>query len=121
MYFDAKEFGKRLHDVRTSRGITQEELAVRLGLASKQHVSRMENGERSCSMLDLNLSKHSYVFLRKHLEEGIYQVSAVSASDVLKRNTDSLRCAVENDVFGSLPQDSLLDELEMGWEDEQII
>ena len=45
MYFDAKEFGKRLHDVRTSRGITQEELAVRLGLASKQHVSRMENGE----------------------------------------------------------------------------
>ena len=39
MYFDAKEFGKRLYDVRTSRGITQEELAVRLGLASKQHVS----------------------------------------------------------------------------------
>lgn len=34
MYFDAKEFGKRLHDVRTSRGIMQEELAVRLGLAS---------------------------------------------------------------------------------------
>lgn len=50
MYFDAKEFGKRLHDVRTSRGITQEELAVRLDLASKQHVSRMENGERSCSI-----------------------------------------------------------------------
>ena len=62
---------------------------------------------------------YAYVFLRKHLEEGVYQVSAVSASDVLKRNTDSLRCAVENDVFASLPQDSLLDELEMGWEDEQ--
>ena len=56
-------------------------------------------------MLDLNLPKHSYVFLRKHLEEGVYQVSAVFASDVLKRNTDSLRCAVENDVFDSLPQD----------------
>jgi len=69
-------------------------------------------------MLDLNLPKHSYVFLRKHFEEGKYQVSAISASDVLKRNTDSLRCAVENDVFASLPQDSLLDELEMGWEDE---
>ena len=62
-------------------------------------------------MLDLNLPKNSYVFLRKHLEEGVYQVSA---SDVLKRNTDSLRCAVENDVFDSLPQDSLLNELEMG-------
>lgn len=44
------------------------------------------------------------MFLRKHLEEGVYQVSAVSALDVLKRNTDSLRCAVENDVFASLTQ-----------------
>ena len=70
-------------------------------------------------MLDLNLPKHSYVFLRKHLEDGIYQVSAISASAVLKRNTDSLRCAVENDVFASLPSDFLLDELEMGWDDEQ--
>ena len=44
MYFDAKEFGKRLHDVRTSRGITQEELAVRLGLASSMSAAwRMEN------------------------------------------------------------------------------
>ena len=67
MYFDAKEFGKRLHDVRTSRGITQEELAVRLGLASKQHVSRMENGERSCSIrAALNGTKNfaiSWVYL----------------------------------------------------------
>ena len=70
-------------------------------------------------MLDLNLPKHSYVFLRKRLEDGKYQVSAISASEVLKRNTDSLRNAVENDVFASLPQDSLLDELEMGWADEQ--
>ena len=37
-------------------------------------------------MLDLNLPKHIYVFLRKHLEKSIYPVSAVSASDVLKRN-----------------------------------
>lgn len=46
-------------------------------------------------MLDLNLPKHSYVFLRKCLEDGAYIVSAISASDVLKRNTDSLRRAVE--------------------------
>ena len=50
-------------------------------------------------MLDLNLPKHSYVFLRKHLEDGVYQVFAVSASDVLKRNTEQLmmwnvRCSV---------------------------
>lgn len=70
-------------------------------------------------MLDLNLPKHSYMFLRKQLEEGKYHISAISASAVLKRNTDSLRNAVENDVFSSLPQDSLLDELEMGWPHEQ--
>lgn len=70
-------------------------------------------------MLDLNLPKHSYMFLRKHPEDGIYKVSVVSASDILKRNTDSIRNAVENDVFASLPQDSLLDELEMGWTNEQ--
>lgn len=70
-------------------------------------------------MLDLNLPKHSYIFLRKQQEDGIYKVSAVSASEVLKRNTDSVRNAVENDVFASLPQDSLLDELEMGWANEQ--
>lgn len=70
-------------------------------------------------MLDLNLPKHSYIFLRKQLENNDYKVSAISASDVLKRNTDSLRNAVENDVFSSLPQDSLLDELEMRWANEQ--
>ena len=70
-------------------------------------------------MLDLNLPKHSYVFLRKRLEDGVYNVSAISASDILKRNTDSIRCAVENDVFSTLPDDSLLDELEVGWMNEQ--
>ena len=38
-----------------------------------------------------------------------------SGTDVLKRNADSLCCAAENDVFASLPQDSLLGELEMGY------
>lgn len=57
--------------------------------------------------------------MRKQQEDGIYNVSAISASEVLKRNTDSIRNAVENDIFASLPQDSLLDELEMGWANEQ--
>ena len=70
-------------------------------------------------MLDLNLPKHSYIFLRRERESKEYEVSAISASEVLKRNTDSLRNAVENDVFGSLPQDTLLNELEVGWENER--
>ena len=80
-----------------------------------------ENGQlifttHNTDMLDLNLPKHTFVFLRKALEDGEWKVSAVSASDYLKRNTDSVRAAVENDVFGALPNDSLLDEFETGVE-----
>lgn len=70
-------------------------------------------------MLDLNLPKHAYIFLRKQLKEGEYLISAISASDILKRNTDSIRCAVENDVFSSLPDDSQLDKLEKEKADEE--
>ena len=64
-------------------------------------------------MLDLNLPKHSYAFLRKKVDDNGCDVTVIYASDILKRNTDSVRCAVENDVFSSLPDDSLLDMLEL--------
>ena len=70
-------------------------------------------------MLDLNLPKHSFAFLCKTVNEERAEISVIYASDVLKRNTDSLRCAVENDVFSSLPDDSLLNDLEKGWIDEE--
>ncbi len=71
-------------------------------------------------MLELNLPKHSFAFLRKKAtEKEEYEVSVIYASEILKRNTDSIRCAVENDVFLSLPDDSLLDSLEKGWQDEK--
>lgn len=82
-------------------------------------LSRLDKNEQliftthNTDMLDLNLPKHSYAFLRKKSENGEYRVSAVHASDILKRNTDSIRHAVENDVFASLPDDSPLDELEL--------
>ena len=66
-------------------------------------------------MLDLNIPKHAFAFLRKKVIEGEFEeVSVIYASDILKRNTDSVRHAVENDVFSSLPDDSLLDTLESG-------
>lgn len=83
-------------------------------------LERIDNNEQliftthNTDMLDLNLPKHSYMFLRKKVEDGGCRVSAISASEMLKRNTDNIRNAVENDVFDSLPDDSLLDELEMG-------
>ena len=69
-------------------------------------------------MLDLNLPKHSFAFLRKTVEDGEPQQSVIFASELLKRNTDSIRCAVENDVFESIPNDSLLDSLEKEWNDD---
>ena len=63
-------------------------------------------------MLDLNLPKHTFAFLKKEIADGEYKVTASFASDYLKRNTDSVKCAMENDVFGSLPDESPLDELE---------
>lgn len=64
-------------------------------------------------MLDLNLPKHAFAFLRKEIDGGEYKVTVIFASDILKRNTDSVKCAMENDVFRSLPDASLLDELEV--------
>ena len=68
-------------------------------------------------MLDLNLPKHSFAFLRKRAEED-YKVSVMFASEILKRNSDSIHCALENDMFDSIPDDSLLNHLEKGWADE---
>ena len=50
MYFDLTEFGKRLHDIRVLRGLTQEELANKLGDINKQHISRMARGVNACSI-----------------------------------------------------------------------
>ncbi|MDD7555791.1 MAG: hypothetical protein PUJ94_03475 [Ruminococcus sp.] len=68
-------------------------------------------------MLDLNMPKHSFAFLRKRAEDH-YKVSAMYASEILKRNTDSIHCALENDMFDSIPDDTLLNELEKGCLDE---
>ncbi|MCD8117216.1 MAG: helix-turn-helix transcriptional regulator [Oscillospiraceae bacterium] len=51
----------RLQSARKMRGITQEELSSRLGLSGKQHISRIERGERSCSidlLVELSYALH---------------------------------------------------------------
>jgi len=69
-------------------------------------------------MLDLNLPKHSYTFLKKEIMDGRCKVTAVAASSLLKKNTDSVRNAVDNDMFGTLPDLSMLNALDRGWPDE---
>lgn len=78
-----------------------------------EHLGRNEQlifTTQNSDMLDLNMPKHSFAFLRKRAEEG-YKVSVTFASEILKRNSDSVRCAFENDMFSAIPDDTLLDHL----------
>ena len=54
-------------------------------------------------ILDMNLPKHTFTFLRKDINNIDQPISCIEASSLLKRNTDSLRSAVENDLFSTAP------------------
>ena len=54
-------------------------------------------------ILDMALPKHTFTFLKKDVNDIMQSVSCVYASDFLKRNTDSLRNAVVNDLFSVAP------------------
>ena len=59
-------------------------------------------------ILDMNLPKHSFTFLRKDILDKDFPITCVDASSLLKRNTDSLRNAVENDLFSIAPSLELI-------------
>lgn len=62
-------------------------------------------------ILDLPLPKHSFIFLKKDVHDMEQPIKSISASAFLKRNTDSLKNAVENDLFAVAPSIDLLYEL----------
>ena len=58
-------------------------------------------------ILDMDLPKHSFAFMRRdELDEN--RISCVYASAYLKKNADSLKNAVENDLFSSAPNVDLI-------------
>lgn len=59
-------------------------------------------------VLDMNLPKHTFTFLRKTFDGTDRMISCVSASSLLKRNSDSLKNAVENDMFSTSPMVDLI-------------
>ena len=59
-------------------------------------------------LLDMNLPKHAFTFLRKDLTNTEQPISCISASSLLKRNSDSLKNAVENDLFSTAPAVDLI-------------
>lgn len=54
-------------------------------------------------ILDMNLPKHSFTFLRKDMDMEDCPITCVDASSLLKRSTDSLKNAVDNDLFSCAP------------------
>lgn len=62
-------------------------------------------------ILDMALPRHSFIFLRKGSKENGNYIDCVKASDFIKRNTDSLKNAVENDLFSAAPSTDLLYDL----------
>ena len=77
-------------------------------------ISSLMDGEQlfftthNSDILDMNLPKHSYIFLKKDSANPDEPIQYVTASHYLKKQSDSLRNAVENDLFSCSPK---LDEL----------
>ena len=63
-------------------------------------------------ILDMQLPKHTFCFMKKYLSDETEPIKCVEASKYLKRNTDSLRNAVENDLFSTAPNLELIYEIE---------
>ena len=63
-------------------------------------------------ILDMALPKHSYIFFKKDVRDNHQPIKNLSADSFLKRNTDSLKRAVENDLFGVAPETEPLFRLE---------
>jgi len=53
-------------------------------------------------ILDMKIPKHSFAFLRRDTMDD-NRISCVFASEYLKKNTESVKNAVENDVFSTAP------------------
>ncbi len=89
---DKELFGKRLKEIRTKRGMTQEELSNLLDI-EWQHVSRLENGKNfpSCNILlsianifDIDireLTNYDYLDKNKNLDESISKLLSIATEE----------------------------------------
>ncbi|MDO4799004.1 MAG: ATP-binding protein [Bacillota bacterium] len=61
---------------------------------------------------DLDLPNHSFWFMRKSVSDETFYIEAVPVSKYLKKSSDSVKLALENDIFATAPDLSLLYSLE---------
>lgn len=62
-------------------------------------------------ILDMSLPHHAFSFLKKDMNDSSQPIQCINTSEYLKRNTDSLRNAVENDLFSISPGLELIYEI----------
>ncbi len=83
-------------------------------------ISGLGDGEQlfftshNLDITDMDLPKHSFILMKKNNAGGDIFITCESVSDKLKKSTDSVRNAIDNDVFGIAPKVHLLHELEEG-------
>lgn len=87
-----------------------EKRILSLMIYNLQKDSQLFFTSHNTDILEMSLPRHSYTFLRRSKDEK-HAIDSISASEIIKNNRLSLRSAVENDVFESLPDDTLLDDL----------
>jgi AAA15 family ATPase/GTPase len=80
-----------------------EKAVLSLMISSIQPNEQMFFTTHNTDILDMQLPKHAYTFLKKDMTDEEHPIVCLNAGDYLKRNTDSLRKAVENDLFSTAP------------------
>ena len=94
MGFDQEMFGMRIQRVRKLNSMTQQELAIELGIDC-QHMSRLERGVRSCSLE--TLIKLSQVL---NMSADYFLTGKESNKDLVKKELfavmDQLEMVVQN-------------------------
>lgn len=68
-------------------------------------------------LLTVNLPKHSFLFLSRDMDDA----KAITASTLLKKPSASVWNAAEMDMFDSLPDEGLLDDLERKYPENRIV
>ncbi len=80
-----------------------EKAILSLMIESLQPDAQLFFTTHNTDILDMNLPKHAFTFLRKDVDDTECPITCVDASTLLKRNTDSLKNAVANDLFSTAP------------------
>lgn len=68
-------------------------------------------------LLAVNLPKHSFLFLSRDMDDAM----ATTASTFLKKPSDNVQNAAGMDMFDSLPEEGILDDLERKYPENRIV